>query len=590
MPEPSVGNPTQTQIGLSEDAQSPRLSPGQRQALSGSIIRRYEQWKRSRQKLESRWRECWESYLCDVGSLYAVRDDLEPDRSRICRPILFEAVEAIHTNLLNAMFPADEKFFSVLGQTEADHRQAQQIEEFLRNKLDETRFFEKYALFLKQAIITGNSVAAVPWRRETQHRRQRIPVQLMGVTVGQQTRWQEEILYNGPDFEVIDIFDFLIDPDGGNLDNAAVIRRVTRSLAYLKSTGAYENLDKLQPLATAPETDFNKQSRRTAFGIDPSPQGDDSLNNDDIELLEYWGDLVVDGTRYDNHVCVVANQTEIIRFEPNPYHYGKKPFVFTTFIPVPNEVYGIGAIEKSLGLQHAINTLTNQKLDVINLSINNPFTYLINDDVFDPDAIVTRPGALIPVKSHDTLRPIQYLNNFTVAFNEIADLKAEVQEATGALKFFTGGDPRNDTQRTATEVSALVSGGTQKFSYFIAHLQKTSLEPYLRWVFEQAKQLLSEPETIRIVNTDGSLSFETMNPGDLQGCRCQFRIDGSGGHLQKDQEMQSLLGFLRLVMQNPSVQDQVDILSLYRKIYRRLGFKDEEQLFLHKDNPPGGAA
>jgi len=352
---------------------------------------------------------------------------------------------------------------------------------------------------LKQAVITGNTVAAVPWRKTTRARRVQRPVNLFGVTVGYQRELVEEVIYNGPEFEVIDMFDFLVDPDATSFRQAKVIHKVERHLRDLKNNSAYSNLEHLQPIMSTynqDADDSNKRCKRRAFGLDESQPNGNEQTADSVKLLEAWGDFIVDDHCYSNYVCVIANENTVIRFEPNPYDYGEKPFIFTNFIPVPNEVYGIGAIEKSLGLQHVINTLTNQKLDVINLSINNPFTYLINDDVFDPDTLITRPGALIPVKSHDTLQPIQYLNNFTVAFTEIADLKSEIQEATGAFKYFTGSNTTD--ARTATEVNALVNGGTQKFSSFLSHLEKTSLEPYLRFVFECAKQFISEPENLRM--------------------------------------------------------------------------------------------
>ncbi len=570
MSEPSLISSTQTLLDvIGEEGQ---------QTLAKSISGDYTRWKQSRSRLESKWRECWEAYLCDPKSLYAELEERQADRSQIVRPVLYEAVEAIHANLLNALFPANERFFSVIGKTEQNHRQAGMIEAFLRSKLEEASFIEKYALFLKQAVITGNTVAAVPWRQTRQTKQVHQPVHLFGVTVGTQKILRETLTYNGPDFETIDMFDFLIDPDATDFEQAKVIRKVDRDLRELKANPAYHNLThlKLKTQEAQDINDSNKQSRRRAFGLDePLPTADESMEK--VSLLEAWGDFIIGETVYKNHVCVVANQDTVIRFEPNPYESGMKPFIFTTFIPVPNEIYGIGAIEKSLGLQHAINTLTNQKLDVINLSINSPFTYLINDDVFDPDTLITRPGALIPVKSHDTLRPIQYLNNFTVAFTEIADLKAEAQEATGALKYFTGAD--QESSRTATEVSALVQGGTQKFSSFLAHLEHTSLEPFLRMVLENARQFTGKPENLRICEQNGDVSFQKIQPETLKTCDCQFRIDGSRSLLNKEQELKSITAFLRLVESSPALREQVNWLALYKKIYRRLGFNDEGEIF-----------
>jgi hypothetical protein len=561
------------------------LTESARNTLAQNIVSDFSRWKEARAPLEATWRECWEAYLCDMGSLYAQAEDGAPDRSRVVRPVLYEAVESLHANLLNSLFPAGERFFSVHGKTEADHQKASVIEEFLRTKLQDMCFIERYGRFLKQAIITGNTVAAVPWRRERAKRRQTEPITLFGVTVGHRRVVVDELVANGPSFEVLDMFDFLIDPDAVDFQQAKVIRRLKRPLDALRANPAYGNLEGLTPDgAASPEADSAKAARRQAFGIQEGSLQGSGGREGLVTLLEAWGDFRIDGVVYQNYVCTVAAGSRVIRFEPNPYDCGEKPFVFTTFIPVPNEVYGIGAIEKSLGLQHAINTLTNQKLDVINISINSPFTYLVNDDVFDPNNLVTRPGALIPVKSHDTLKPVQYLNNFTVAFSEIADLKNELQEATGALKYFTGASS-GGSERTATEVSALVQGGAQKFSSVINHLEQTSLEPFLQVIFAQAKQFLREPEMLRVARNDGSMEFVRILPDLLRQAQCAFRIDGSQAAVLKGRELEALVTFLKLVNGNDALARQVNVMELYKRIYRRLGFRDEEQIFLPVPGP-----
>lgn len=553
------------------------LNDTQLSALAACVMSDFNDWKSARSRLEKVWQECWEAYLCDVKSLHTQPDEHTPFRSRVARPVLYEAVEAIHAFLMNTLMPADEQFFAVIGKTEADQEKAHIITEFLKTKLQQCGFYEKYALFLKQALVIGNSVAAVPWKRKTRKSRQRVPIQLFGVTVGREKMDVETVVYDGPDFEVLDMFDFIIDPNEPDFEKAKVIRKVERSLVELKRSQVYHNLEGLET-TTEPE-DSRKLSKRQAFGIMGSHLEQSGGRKKMITLYEAWGDFYVDDHVFENYVCVVANGNRVIRFEPNPYDSGMKPFVFTTLIPVPNEVYGIGAIEKSLGIQHAINTLTNQKLDVINISINNPFTYLINDDVFDPDTVVTRPGALIPVKSHETLKPVQYLNNFTVAFNEIADLKDEINQATGAFKFLSG-EGMAQPNRTATEISALINGGQQKFSSFTKHLENTSLEPTLTLVFEHARQFFRQPETLLLQRNDCNEAFIRILPDLVHSVQCRFKIIGSEASLLKAQELTALLEFAQLLQQDPLLREQVNAVEIYKKIYRRLGFRDEAQLFL----------
>lgn len=554
------------------------LTAKQQTVLAQQLVNRFQQWKTARQPMEAKWKECWDAYLCHMGDLYADPFGPAPDRSRVARPVLYEAVEGIQANLVNALLPTDENFFTVLGKRESDHQHAEVIEAFLRNRLETLGFSERYAQFLKQAIITGNSVAAVPWVQR--HRRQQVtkPIEVLGVPVGHRVVEEDVLTYNGPEFDVIDMFNFYVDPNATRFEEAMVIHRLERPLRHLKALPeVYANLSGLEGIVLNDETSPHRTHSKGNQGlVEPTEPM--------VELLEIWGDFTVGKHTYENYVCVVANGERIIRFEANPYHHGMKPFVFTNLIPVPNEIYGISAIEKCLGLQHAINTLTNQKLDVINISINNPFTYLINDDVFDPNTVVTRPGALIPVKSHDTLKPIQYLNNFTIAFDEIADLKGEVEQATGALKFLTGAGEIRGGKRTATEIQALVSGGAQKFNGFISHLENTSLEPFLAMVFASAKQFTQTKETVRLAAKNGQLKFVDILPRILQQAKCQFKIQGSQAVATRSQELDGMLAFLQMVNNNPQLQGQVNTLPLLKKIYRRLGFNDEDMVFQPADN------
>jgi hypothetical protein len=560
------------------------LTPEEQKQLVQQSLDTFKQWQGSRQKLESTWQECWEAYLGNMANFHldTTIDENLADRSRINRPVLFEAVESIHANLLNALFPGNEKFFSVEVQKEADFAKAQCLEEYISRKLDETRFIDKFSLFLKQAIITGNSVASIRWKKETRTKMVYEPVEVMGVVIDTQKKLKQVLTFEGPDFEVLDMKQIYIDPNAVDFEHAMIMHSFQRTLQELEATGSYANLTQVRE-----ELLKNTKKSNVVYGLKIARQEQEekilknSLSPQKINLLELWGDFEINGSVYSNYVCTLTETGHLLRFEANPYEAGLKPFVFTTFIPVPNQMYGIGAIQQALGLQHAINTLTNQKLDVINISINSPFTYLVHDDVFDPNTIVSKPGALIPVKSHDTLRPLQYLNDYTVAFQEIADLKAEIQEATGAFKYFTGaGRDSGLFNRTATEVSALVQGGSQKYSSLLAHLEHKALEPYLTLVFEMAKQFITETQWLNLQKSSGELCTEALSPMTLRTMACQFKVGASQTLGVKNQELEAAVAFLKLVQQNPELAGSVNQLAILKRIYRRLGFKNESEIFL----------
>ena len=535
------------------------LSQQQHQHLAQHLPVTFKRWKQQRSGLETLWGDCWDAYNSKAQDATQLPKGMPlGEAAMISRPVIYEAVETIHTNLMSALFPIGSQFFSVLADDPLHQPQATQLEKHLANQLAEAGFEQAFALFIKQAIVTGSSIACVPWRTITKPCQQAVPTKVLGHTVGHQWQSSHKTLYDGPAFDVLNLSDVVLDPQASHFDDALLIRKLTRTLGQLEAAGCYANLEQVR--------------QHLGHG-----QFTKSLQPATLTLYEAWGDLEVDGTLYPNHVAVVAETGHVIRFEANPFAHGCKPFVFTSFIPVPNQLYGLGAVEKCLGLHHAINTLTNQKLDVIALSINNPFTYLVNDDVFDPDTLVTHPGAMIPVKSHDTLKPIQYLNNYTVAFNEIADLKAEIQEATGAFKYFTGASTGNALAgRSATEVSALVEGGARKYNHLLSHIERSSLEPFLRQAFDLWRQFGQAP-----AGCDKAMSAGEV--AKLKTLACRFKVAGAKTAALHQQQLAAMLQFFSLVSNSPEVKAQVDVVALAKRIYRTLGFADEEEVFSPKN-------
>lgn len=544
------------------------LSLDEQTLLAEGIITAFTSWKKTRQPLEERWQACWQAYLCQQKPALNPQAEADWTSNQINRPVLYETVETLNAYLLNALFPAGERFFSVLPLEESEQETARQVETFLRQKLEDFHFSDKYALFLKQLLITGNSIAAVPWKTKQGEKITSHPKTVLGLEIDRQITIESQIIYEGPDFEVLDMMEVVLDPEASCFDDATLIRRLERRLDSLKNAGIYHNLDALEASLTTAQNNYSVN--KIAVSIKPPV----------VVIYEAWGDFYLNGELFENSVATVSESGILLRLEPIGFLGAQKPFIFSTLIPLPNQLYGLGAIENCLGLQDAINLLTNQKLDTIQMSIHSPFTYLVNDDIFDPSSVITQPGALIPVKNHDTLRPLQHLNNFSVAFSEIADLKSEIQEATGAFKLFnTQGVSEGAGNRTATEITALLQGGAQKYSALLSHLESNSLEPFLKLVLNYFKCMIRQTQRLRLLQEDGQAQCVELTPQKLSSFACQFRISGVQSLALRTQEVEALSTFIGLLKQAPEVAKMIDITELYRRIYRRFGFKDEDKVF-----------
>src|SRR5690625_7976043 len=79
------------------------------------------------------------------------------------------------------------------------------------------------------------------------------------------------------------------------------------------------------------------------------------------EVLHYWEDQ-----RY----ALIVNRTELAYEGRSPYwKHGKKPYVVASYSPMPNEFYGMSAVENIEHLQHELNANRNQRIDNIGVML-----------------------------------------------------------------------------------------------------------------------------------------------------------------------------------------------------------------------------
>jgi hypothetical protein len=222
---------------------------------------------------------------------------------------------------------------------------------------------------------------------------------------------------------------------------------------------------------------------------------------DAIELLERWGDFVVETEEgekklFKNHVAVVANRKTLIRFEPNPNAHGLPPHQMFVLQPEPAETYGKGVLEPALGIQDAINVRLNQVIEA-NALVVNPQYLVRNDGTIDIDSFISAPGALHMVNDVNTsIAPLATPSNASLGFQEIGFLLAQFNEATNAMKAFTTAD----YQKSATEVAAMQGMANSRFAQMVKHIERTFVMIALRMQIQLNQQFMDEAMWIRVVN------------------------------------------------------------------------------------------
>jgi hypothetical protein len=573
-------------------------APIQDSDIVGFVSTTKKSWEVARQQLEVYWREAWASYIGSPEAMDELRSaalhtvgDVNTDwRHKINVGKGFEAVETIHSYLMQATFP-NRNWFNASPSAPGYAELAKIVEAFTLNKLDAANFQSHYENFLRQLIIVGTSVIALPWRYETMKWKKRIKVQepqvenwtLLDSVVSFREVEVDKVIANEPDFTVIDMFDVYLDPNEKDPNKSGFIRRITKPRAdvlELSRQGVYDisPLDVMK-LVSSKASDAWKVDRISQFqGVKLEVEVSYS---DRIELWEYWGDVYAGGVVFRD-VRVLISGDKLLCFEPNPYWSGK-PFMIGTYIPTAKTAYAIGAIQPNLGLLHELNIITNQRLDNLEIAADGMWKY-VDDGVINPQDVYTAPGRIIPVGDMNNLMPIEMPMNFTVTYNEATVLENKINANFGTPPLISTGEVRAGERVTAAEIQAVKDAGGNRLSGIHKHIETTTLKPLLGKLFRLMQQYVNESEVVKVTGKEpGSFEYYQLDPDTLL---YDFILKPVGADhvVDKQHYIQDRVDFLSMTAQFPEMARLINYEMVLRDILQQYGFDDADKYLVSQQD------
>lgn len=592
-----------TKVSKSDDSANYSFNDG----VVAYVKNQIEYFQRCRLEKEDVWLECWAMYYANPRADQEIKKrisrtvgDVTTDwRHRVSTGKAFEQVETILAHMQAAFFP-NRDWFDAIPCSPGYADLAKLIKKYTAKKLHDASFITYWEMFMRQLLITGNSVMALPWLVDTMKWKRKVkiehPVYKQGMLeVGKDIEWkveeQERVVTNRPDFQVLDMFDCFFDPNALDINHSDFARRIIKSkaeVADLIRSKYYKNLSVYDVVATKPYwggdflmSSVKKQTLKTFEGM--TIDGGYSWN-DQVEIIEYWGDVTVQGETFRDITATLINDT-LVRFETNPYWCGK-PFIYGSYIPLVRSTMAMGVIEPSLGLLHEMNILTNQRLDNLELSVNSMWEY-VDDGTLAIEDIYSRPGRVFPVAQQGTLRPIAMPNQFVITYDEQSVLEERIDKNAGTGTAISANAARDAERVTAEEIRAARSAGGTRLSSLHKHIEETSLIPLLNKVFRLFQQFVSEDEIVRVSGEEpGDYDFFAVGVEELAN---DFILTPVGAdHIaDKDYEISQRLNFLQIVSQNPEMSQHINFYNFMLDLARRMGIDDVEQ-FIKKQEAQQG--
>ena len=274
------------------------------QQVVSYIMEKWTDWKNARKLKELVWLECIRMFLSKFAP--DVEQWLKKNsRSRRYVGHAWDAVEIVHAQLMQMLFPANEwmRFIpSAPGGWTQDDIAAKHMEAAIYHQLRMMRFKRSWKSLSKMVLAIGSCPFSVSWQRkwsmdypayaDAMQRYDTQNQQEWKVYMAQMQEYQalaraqvaagtpaealppppsfrqpgppalnQQIMWEGPALHVDDPFNFLIDPYANEEESALRLKRTSKTLAYLEKFTRYDETGYrvFEDLGGLSEGDINTQ-------------------------------------------------------------------------------------------------------------------------------------------------------------------------------------------------------------------------------------------------------------------------------------------------------------------------------------------
>ena len=463
----------------------------------GELIER-ENWRRAYELL---W---WQIYVSYMSGNVASRT---PTRSKVFIPLIFQIIE-IATPKLISFTSGNDSLFDVEANDVNEEDVAQNVKRLLSDQFDKNEFDDKYETFLKQLLLYGTSYFWVDWEVKWQWKVTREPKKLMFVDdngINQEkveyvTNKRYEIVGRHPKLTVLDVLDVFPCQDHAEVENqpSVMIRKfIVREEFERLCEGPqpyFGNKEMAMASGTSAKFQETRQWRKTARGEIST------VKSRDIELIEVWGYWDLDGDGKDEPCqVVIANRQVVVRAVPNPFDHQEIPLVKVNFCKVPLEWYGIGLVEPVLSLQNETNLVRRQRLDNVNLLINQMYKVLSTDTSIDIDKLASSPSGVVLVDDMNNVQPLTRGDVTNTAYADAQAIQQDMFNATVPASL-TGNidDMQANGKSVGIGVAKVAIGqAMEKFATAAKAIENKGIKHVLRLFYMLDLQYLVNSQVIR---------------------------------------------------------------------------------------------
>src|SRR5882672_3611746 len=497
-------------------------------------------------------------------------------RSNTFVPYPLSNVETITSRVSDAFF-SFAPFFEVSGVTAQDDHSAESMSLVLDKKLTEARLQDAFETLVRNIAIYGHGGIKVEWNWDFKTLTKPVAVYQQDakgnvipgpdgqpIMIGQKPQ-TFQVPMACPKLTAIDIYDLLCDPDKGivgQLTEIPFIVMKRESQAYKAATGQdmYDPqvLAELETeIASKYPDDVNTVLIRIAELWDVYQGTVTTITfGEDSEAIA-WKDLRASyrATAYSPYKRkVYTGPAKLLWHGENQFDHKRNAILYTSYIKLPNEVYGLGAIETITDLTESLNKFANMVTDNWNLGINRRFAYDLNADI-DHEALnqFNVPGGKVGVNGNpnDVISPLPLFTPNQGDYAIMDLYKGMIEMASGISDFYGKAIGGSQGNRTATGISSIINESNYRFKMFIRNLEMDILQPLLAMCSSMVQQFMSDAEEVQMTKQPPMIpKWVSISPAEIIG-NFEFNLVAANYATNKQVRQRNLMAFANIAMNTP---------------------------------------
>ena len=449
------------------------------------VMSKCEQW---RDHYETNYSERFDEYYRTWRGIWDKNDSMrESERSRLIAPATQQAVESSVAEIEEATFGRGS-FFDIKDDLQDPN---QGDVELLKTQLTEDMHFSKARSSIGECLInaavfgTGIGELVLDEIMElTAATQPALDGQMTAIGVNKRDRMIVRL-------DPIMPQNFLLDPLATSIEDALGVAIDKMIPLHQVKQGIDAGIYRDVEIGSAPSESEIEDASKIVY----------SYNDDMVRLTKYYGlvptDLLKDAELDENDelkdmveleeeagsytevIMVIANGSEILKIEKNPYMKQDRPVVAFSWDKVPFKFWGRGICEKGYNSQKALDAELRARIDALALTVH---------PMMAVDASRMPRGAKLDVRAGKTiltngnpaeiLQPFKFGSLDQVSFAQAAQLQQMVQQSTGAID--SAGIPAGlNGEGTAAGISMGLGAIIKRHKRTLVNFQENFLIPFI---------------------------------------------------------------------------------------------------------------